>query len=188
MERLSTAALSLLVASILNGVNSVTQNLPRSAGAAVLARLVHQRFRKPSLIAFYMATLTLTRITGRLFNKLGGGFYRSASMGDGQYPATQKMLCDNVACCWAYAEAASVTGEALYARWRTTPRLAAQRVACRQQQVLFQSQCRHHQGLKAVFTHVGRVDRRALTEDEYARLFNALRLGSARTSRATNIT
>ena len=70
----------------------------------------------PDLQALFMASCTLTRMAeGGLFDQLGGGFYRYSVDGQWAIPHFEKMLYDNALLLGAYAEAASATGEALYA-------------------------------------------------------------------------
>ncbi len=71
----------------------------------------------PDLHSLYMATLTLTRMAeGGLFDQLGGGFYRYSVDEQWAIPHFEKMLYDNALLLGAYAEAASATGEALFAQ------------------------------------------------------------------------
>ena len=64
-----------------------------------------------------MATLTLTRMAeGGLFDQLGGGFYRYSVDAQWAIPHFEKMLYDNASLLAAYAEAASATGEPLFAQ------------------------------------------------------------------------
>ena len=72
---------------------------------------------EPDLHALYMATLTLTRMAeGGLFDQLGGGFCRYSVDAHWAIPHFEKMLYDNAMLLGAYAEAASATGEALFAQ------------------------------------------------------------------------
>jgi uncharacterized protein YyaL (SSP411 family) len=71
----------------------------------------------PDLQALYMATLTLTRMAeGGVFDQLGGGFFRYSVDREWAIPHFEKMLYDNALLLGAYAEAASATGEPLFAQ------------------------------------------------------------------------
>ena len=72
---------------------------------------------EPDLRALYMATLTLRRMAdGGINDQLGGGFYRYAVDELWMIPHFEKMLYDNGALLALYAQAASASGDADYAR------------------------------------------------------------------------
>jgi uncharacterized protein YyaL (SSP411 family) len=72
---------------------------------------------KPDLHALYMATLTLRRMgEGGLFDQVGGGFCRYSVDRYWMIPHFEKMLYDNGQLLAVYAQAASATGDAFYAR------------------------------------------------------------------------
>lgn len=70
----------------------------------------------PDLHSLYMASLTLTRMAeGGLFDHLGGGFMRYAVDRAWRIPHFEKMLYDNAQLLDVFAQAASATGETLFA-------------------------------------------------------------------------
>jgi uncharacterized protein YyaL (SSP411 family) len=75
-----------------------------------------QHGEAPDLQALYMATLTLTRMAeGGLYDHVGGGFARYAVDRAWRIPHFEKMLYDNGALLALYAQAATATGDRLYA-------------------------------------------------------------------------
>ncbi|HEX4049999.1 MAG TPA: thioredoxin domain-containing protein [Steroidobacteraceae bacterium] len=94
---------------------------PKFPHAPALARLLRSWFASaradvPDLQALYMMGLTLARMAeGGLFDQLGGGFFRYSVDERWEIPHFEKMLYDNAQLLTVYAEAASATGEALFA-------------------------------------------------------------------------
>ncbi|HEY7929980.1 MAG TPA: thioredoxin domain-containing protein [Steroidobacteraceae bacterium] len=94
---------------------------PKFPHAPALARLLRSWFASaredvPDLQALYMVGLTLTRMgEGGLFDQLGGGFFRYSVDERWEIPHFEKMLYDNAQLLAVYAEAASATGESLFA-------------------------------------------------------------------------
>ena len=75
---------------------------------------------EPDLHALYMATLTLRRMgDGGMNDQLGGGFARYSVDEYWMIPHFEKMLYDNGALLAVYADAATATGDACYARVTT---------------------------------------------------------------------
>ncbi len=71
---------------------------------------------EPDLDALFMATLTLTRMAdGGIFDHVGGGFSRYTVDRYWQIPHFEKMLYDNGPLLAIYAQAASATGDPLFA-------------------------------------------------------------------------
>jgi len=71
----------------------------------------------PDLQALFMATLTLTRMgEGGVYDQIAGGFCRYSVDAHWMIPHFEKMLYDNAGLMSVYAEAASATGDGLYAR------------------------------------------------------------------------
>jgi len=76
-----------------------------------------RREPEPDAQALHMATLTLRRMAdGGIYDQLGGGFCRYAVDEHWMIPHFEKMLYDNGALLAAYAEAAVVGRDGLYAR------------------------------------------------------------------------
>jgi uncharacterized protein YyaL (SSP411 family) len=71
----------------------------------------------PDLKALYLATLTLTRIAeGGLHDAQSGGFFRYCREADWRDPLPEKSLVDNALLLETFAEAAILTGDALFRR------------------------------------------------------------------------
>ena len=94
---------------------------PKFPHAGIIQRLLRDWQRtchaaNPDLNALFMATLTLKRMAdGGLYDQLAGGFCRYSVDARWEIPHFEKMLYDNGALLSAYADAATATGEPVFA-------------------------------------------------------------------------